>query len=70
MSFISRMLGMDESINLDGGGSATLWVEGYGVCNHPSDNKKFDHEGERIVTNAIVAAKRNFWQRLWFVICH
>ncbi|MBP3383724.1 MAG: phosphodiester glycosidase family protein [Tidjanibacter sp.] len=70
MSFISRILGMDESINLDGGGSATLWVEGYGVCNHPSDNKKFDHEGERIVTNAIVAVKRNFWQRLWFVICH
>lgn len=66
MSFISKMLGMEESINLDGGGSATLWVEEYGVCNHPYDNKKFDHGGERIVTNAIVAVKRNFWQRIGY----
>lgn len=32
----------DEGINLDGGGSTTLWVKGFpydGVINHPSDNK-------------------------------
>lgn len=68
MSFVSKMLGMDESINLDGGGSATLWVEEYGICNHPYDNKVFDHGGERIVTNAIVAVKRNFWQRIGYAI--
>lgn len=32
-----------EGINLDGGGSTTLWINGFadgGVVNHPSDNKK------------------------------
>ncbi len=70
MSFISKMLGMYESINLDGGGSATIWVDEYGIFNHPYDNKQFDHGGERIVTNAIVAVKRNFWQRLGYSIRH
>ncbi|MBR3853106.1 MAG: phosphodiester glycosidase family protein [Tidjanibacter sp.] len=68
MSFVSKMLGMEESINLDGGGSATLWVEEYGICNHPSDNKTFDNGGERIVTNAIVAVRRNIWQRLGYAM--
>lgn len=43
-----------------------MWRDG--ICNHPYDNKVFDHGGERIVTNAIVAVKRNFWQRLGYAI--
>ena len=47
-------LGLYEAINLDGGGSSTLWTRSTGVVNHPYDNKQFDHEGERIVPNVII----------------
>lgn len=53
-AYICYMLGMTDAINLDGGGSTTLWTEKTGVVNHPYDNKKFDHEGERAVPNLIV----------------
>ena len=53
-AYICRMLGMTNAINLDGGGSTTLWTEKTGVINHPYDNKKFDHNGERAVPNLIV----------------
>lgn len=46
-----------DAINLDGGGSTAMFIKGQpynGVVNHPSDNKMFDHEGEREVANAIV----------------
>src|SRR5690349_14989130 len=46
-------LGCREAINLDGGGSTTMWLAEEGVVNMPSDNKKFDHEGERDVSNII-----------------
>jgi exopolysaccharide biosynthesis protein len=46
-------LGCTEAINLDGGGSTTMWIHDRGVVNVPSDNKKFDHEGERPVSNII-----------------
>lgn len=38
-----KWLKADQGINLDGGGSTTMWVNGFpdsGVVNHPSDNKK------------------------------
>jgi len=47
-------LGCREAINLDGGGSTTMWLADQGVVNRPSDNKKFDHEGERPVANIVV----------------
>lgn len=47
-------LGAKELINLDGGGSTTMYIEGKGVVNYPSDNKKFDHFGERRVANALL----------------
>jgi exopolysaccharide biosynthesis protein len=43
-------------MNLDGGGSSTLYIRNAtdnGVVNYPSDNKKFDHEGQRSVANII-----------------
>lgn len=49
-------LGCDQSTNLDGGGSTTLWADGEpfsGVINYPSDNSNYDHLGERSVSNAI-----------------
>lgn len=51
-------LGCREAINLDGGGSTTMWVasEEPRVVNRPSDNRKFDHKGERNVSS-ILAVK-------------
>ena len=54
---IMRWLGCTSSMNLDGGGSTTLWIKGFsdnGVVNYPSDNKKWDHFGERKVANVIL----------------
>ena len=52
---LAERLGLVEALNLDGGGSSTLWVLPVGVLNHPCDNGKFDHVGQRIVPNVIVA---------------
>lgn len=52
-AFVCEMLGMAEAINLDGGGSSALWSEKTGTMNYPSDNKTFDHNGERKVPNII-----------------
>jgi len=53
-----RWLGCVSAINLDGGGSTTLWVATAGVVNYPSDNKKWDHEGERKVANVVLLKKK------------
>ena len=53
---VLRWLGAKEAMNLDGGGSSTLYVKGTtdnNVVNYPSDNKRFDHEGLREVANII-----------------
>ncbi|WP_129717003.1 phosphodiester glycosidase family protein [Pedobacter sp. SYP-B3415] len=59
---LMRWLGCIAAINLDGGGSTTLWVNAEpdgGVVNYPSDNKKWDHAGTRKVANVIfVKAKK------------
>lgn len=51
---VCRWLGLVDAINLDGGGSSTLWSSDRGVLNHPYDNKRFDHEGERAVSSCLV----------------
>ena len=48
LAYLLRILKAHCALNLDGGGSTTLWVNGQ-VVNHPSDNKKFDNKGERKV---------------------
>ena len=53
-AYIARQLGLVDALNLDGGGSSTLWTAQEGILNHPYDNKRFDHEGERGVPNCIV----------------
>ncbi|MEO7044201.1 MAG: phosphodiester glycosidase family protein, partial [Ferruginibacter sp.] len=50
-----------SAINFDGGGSTTMWVNGEpdnGIISHPTDNKKYDHLGERKVANAILIMRR------------
>lgn len=51
---VMRWLGCTEAINLDGGGSSTMYIKDKGVVNYPSDNGRHDHEGERPVNNAIL----------------
>ena len=58
---LMRWLKARDAINLDGGGSTALWINNYmgnGVVNYPTDNKKWDHEGERKVANVILLKKR------------
>lgn len=56
LAFLMRLLGCRQALNLDGGGSTTLWLdkmEGSGVVNMPCDNSSFDHDGERKVANIL-----------------
>jgi len=49
-----------DALNLDGGGSTTMYIKGkehLGIVNYPTDNKKFDHNGQRPVSNAILILK-------------
>lgn len=53
---IFRWYGCQSAMNLDGGGSTTMYIKGQpdnGIVNYPSDNKLFDHFGERAVSNII-----------------
>ena len=56
-AYIARQLGLVEALNLDGGGSSTLWTAQKGVLNHPYDNHRFDHAGERGVPNCITVTR-------------
>jgi exopolysaccharide biosynthesis protein len=54
MSFIETQqylfdLGCIDAINLDGGGSTTMWTKNKGVINNPSNDY-----GERSVANSIL----------------
>src|SRR5690606_26319921 len=54
---IMKWLKVKDGINLDGGGSTTFWLKDYpddGVVNYPTDNKKWDHKGERKVANVLL----------------
>lgn len=54
---IARYLKMENVLNLDGGGSSTLWTKELGVVNYPCDNHLFDHAGERTVSNIIYVSR-------------
>ena len=45
-------LGCQDAINLDGGGSTTMWIRDRGIVNEPSDIS-----GERSVANALLILK-------------
>lgn len=61
LAYFLKIMGVHSALNLDGGGSTTLYIKGIGesgIVNYPSDNKLFDHEGERPVANVILIQKR------------
>jgi hypothetical protein len=54
---VMQRLGCRDAVNLDGGGSSTMYIEGRGVVNHPSDNRSFDNEGERPVRTVLIVRR-------------
>ncbi|MCA5005035.1 phosphodiester glycosidase family protein [Sphingobacterium bovistauri] len=51
-----KWYGCSTAMNLDGGGSTAMYIHSEphnGIVNYPSDNNKFDHAGERKVSNII-----------------
>jgi exopolysaccharide biosynthesis protein len=55
-----RYIGCHDALNLDGGGSTTMYIKGFphgGIVTHPTDNGKWDFEGERGVSNCILVVK-------------
>ena len=51
-NFLVKHFNPQWAINMDGGGSSTMYINGYGdpvtnVLNYPCDNKKWDHYGQR-----------------------
>lgn len=54
--FLMRYFDPQAAMNIDGGGSTMMWIKGQvpnGIVNYPTDNKKFDHYGQRKVETAL-----------------
>lgn len=66
---LMQALGCRDAINLDGGGSTTLWAGGFlagdgsRIANHPCDDKAFDAAGERAVADVVLVDARAVVQR-------
>ncbi|WP_159633576.1 phosphodiester glycosidase family protein [Sphingobacterium composti Ten et al. 2007 non Yoo et al. 2007] len=60
LTHILKWYGCENAMNLDGGGSTAMYIKSEpenGIVNYPSDNSKFDHQGERKVSNIIYLTK-------------
>lgn len=60
--FLSKYFNPQYAINMDGGGSSTMYVKGKapnGVVNYPCDNKIHDHFGQRLLYSFILITKEN-----------
>ena len=53
-AMVAQMFGLRDALNLDGGGSSTLWTAETGVLSHPYDNRRFDNYGQRKVPNIVL----------------
>ncbi|HEY0769950.1 MAG TPA: phosphodiester glycosidase family protein [Sphingobacteriaceae bacterium] len=56
-AFLKRYFNPKSAMNIDGGGSTTMFVKGQpynGTVNYPTDNKRFDHFGQRKVETVIL----------------
>ena len=55
-AFLQRFFNPKSAMNIDGGGSTMMWVKGQpfnGIVNYPTDNKRYDHYGQRRVETVI-----------------
>lgn len=62
--FLRRYFDPQAALNIDGGGSTTMWIQDPGegkssIVNFPADNKRFDHYGQRRVTSFILITHEN-----------
>lgn len=60
--FLQTHFNPKSALNLDGGGSTTMWIKDRGVVgshvvNFPTDNKRYDHYGQR-QENSVILIKR------------
>lgn len=61
--FIHKHFNPRWALNMDGGGSSTMYIKGLGdpvtnVLNYPTDNKKVDHYGQRRICSHILVTKK------------
>ena len=63
--FLVKHFEPKDALNLDGGGSTTFWLKDQigntsstGVINYPTDNRSFDHYGQRRIRNGFVIIKK------------
>ncbi|MEB3375560.1 phosphodiester glycosidase family protein [Bacteroides sp. CR5/BHMF/2] len=71
--FINRYFEPQDALNIDGGGSTTMYVKNSNlsttdVVNYPCDNGKYDHYGQRSVRTFILIKKKrmtNYLIRGW-----
>ncbi len=61
--FLSEYFNPRYALNLDGGGSTTMYIKGSGesltdVVNYPTDNKRYDHYGQRRVPTHILVKRK------------
>ncbi len=61
--FFKRYFAPKDALNIDGGGSTTMYlkdsnVSSTGVINYPTDDGVYDHYGQRRVTSFIIVRKR------------
>ena len=60
--FIDRYFKPKHALNIDGGGSTTMWIKDSespnGVVNYPTDNKEYNHFGQRRIRNGIIVVDR------------
>ena len=57
--FLAKHFNPRWALNMDGGGSSTMYLKGYGtedtnVLNYPTDNKRYDHYGQRRICTHIM----------------
>ena len=57
LAYVARLLGLEQAVNLDGGGSSTLWTKSRNLVNVPLD-KVLIFRSERPVANGIVIRRR------------
>ncbi|MDR0661074.1 MAG: phosphodiester glycosidase family protein [Prevotellaceae bacterium] len=56
LAYLVKILDAKDAMNFDGGGSTAMYVKDFGengIASYPSDNKLFDHKGERRVANIV-----------------
>ncbi|KAA2241994.1 phosphodiester glycosidase family protein [Chitinophaga agrisoli] len=64
--FMSTYFAPQSALNLDGGGSTTMFIKGQGtngIVNYPSDNGTHDHYGQRLLRTFILVKKKGGGQQ-------